>query len=130
MAQRFISKNTRRKYIRPLRGTMPVERTEVIRILKNSVEANEKPAEEAANEPVVVEETKKPKRGRKKITENKEENKSDMDANIEKIKGIVGDDAVIPERKVKIEKRDKGLLERTENSTILITEDNKMMLND
>ena len=36
----------------------------------------------------------------------------------------------LPKRKVKVEKKDKGLIERTENSTILITEDNKMLLND
>ena len=38
--------------------------------------------------------------------------------------------AKAPKRKVKVEKKDKGLIERTENSTILLTEDNKMMLND
>lgn len=36
----------------------------------------------------------------------------------------------LPKRKVKIEKRDKGLYERTANSTILLTEDNKIMLTD
>lgn len=50
--------------------------------------------------------------------------------NIEQLKAIVGDETKIPKRKVKVEKKDKGLIERTENSTILITEDNKMMLND
>ena len=50
--------------------------------------------------------------------------------NVEKIKEIVNNDPKYPKRKVKIEKKDKGLFERTENSTILITEDNKMMLTD
>lgn len=36
----------------------------------------------------------------------------------------------LPERKVKVEKKDKGLYERTSNSTILLTEDNKLMLID
>ena len=36
----------------------------------------------------------------------------------------------IPERKVKVMKKDKGLYERTSNSTILLTEDNKLMLTD
>lgn len=36
----------------------------------------------------------------------------------------------IPEKKVKVIKKDKGLYERTSNSTILITEDNKLMLTD
>jgi len=35
-----------------------------------------------------------------------------------------------PNSKVKVEKNNKGLYERTENSTILLTEDNKMLLND
>ena len=35
-----------------------------------------------------------------------------------------------PNSKVKVEKDNKGLYERTENSTILLTEDNKMLLND
>ena len=62
--------------------------------------------------------------------ENNEQNTEPMNENIEKIKQIVGQDAEIPEQKVKYEKKDKGLIERTENSTILITEENKMLLND
>ena len=98
------------------------------------VEVAEKPVEETVKP---EKETKpKAKRTRKKtavITEdnNKEEKtESDMDENIEKIKQVMGNDVEIPERKVKVEKRDKGLLERTENSTTLITEDNKLVLND
>ena len=63
----------------------------------------------------------------KDIKEHTEMNTS----NIEQLKSILdGDETKLPKRKVKIEKKDKGLIERTENSTILITEDNKMMLND
>lgn len=36
----------------------------------------------------------------------------------------------LPEKKVKIEKRERGLFERTKDSTILLTEDNKLMLTD
>lgn len=36
----------------------------------------------------------------------------------------------LPKRKVKVEKKDKGILERTENSRVILTEDNKMLLND
>lgn len=51
--------------------------------------------------------------------------------NIEKIKEILGrDDIEIAKRKVKIEKKDKGLIERTSSSDILLTEDNKLLLND
>ena len=65
-----------------------------------------------------------------KINENNEiKTEKDMaDERIEKIESIMGVKA--PKRKVKIEKKDKGLLERTDNSTILLTEDNKMVLND
>lgn len=63
-------------------------------------------------------------------TEEKEIKKEeDMEA-IEKLKKAVGSNAKVPSRKVKKEKKEKGLIERTEESTILITEDNKMLLND
>ena len=45
------------------------------------------------------------------------------------VKNIL-DNSQIPERKVKVMKKDKGLYERTSNSTILLTEDNKLMLTD
>lgn len=55
-----------------------------------------------------------------------------MDSKIDKVNGILDGKAEsqYPERQVRIEKKDKGLYERTENSAILITEDNKVMLND
>ena len=62
--------------------------------------------------------------------ENKQINEEQNMNTIEQLKAIVGDDVKIPKRKVKVEKKDKGLIERTEDSTILLTEDNKMMLND
>ena len=64
-----------------------------------------------------------------KIDTNEEKTDKEMaDERLEKIESIIGTKA--PKRKVKIEKKDKGLIERTENSTILLTEDNKMVLND
>lgn len=36
----------------------------------------------------------------------------------------------MPKQKVKVDKKDKGIIERTENSKIVLTEDNKMVLND
>ena len=63
-------------------------------------------------------------------SENKEVNEETKMNNVEQLKSIIDDDAKLPKRKVKFEKKDKGLIERTEDSTILITEDNKMMLND
>lgn len=65
-----------------------------------------------------------------KIEENNNSKiEKDMaDERLEKIEQIIGTKA--PKRKVKYEKKDKGLIERTESSTILLTEDNKMLLND
>lgn len=48
---------------------------------------------------------------------------------ISNVKNIL-DGQQLPERPVKVEKKDKGLFERTQNSTILLTEDNKVMLTD
>lgn len=66
-----------------------------------------------------------------KQIKNKKENpkEENMNEKINKINEVL-DVEKLPKRKVKVEKKDKGLIERTENSTILITEDNKMLLND
>lgn len=65
----------------------------------------------------------------KTVRENKEKKEKDMaDERLKKIEAIVGEKA--PKRKVKVEKKDKGLFERTENSVTVLTEDNKMLLND
>ena len=72
-----------------------------------------------------------PKVDKKETNEENKEIKKDKemaDERLEKIENIIGSKA--PKRKVKVEKKDKGLIERTENSTILLTEDNKMVLND
>lgn len=64
------------------------------------------------------------------IKKNKEAKKEEvMNDKINKINEVLEPEK-LPKRKVKVEKKDKGLIERTENSTILITEDNKMLLND
>lgn len=62
-----------------------------------------------------------------KIIEEKIE--TEMNEKIEKI-GKVLEPKKAPKRNVKVEKKEKGLFERTENSTILLTEDDKMLLND
>ena len=72
-----------------------------------------------------------PKVDKKETVEENKEIKKDKemaDERLEKIENIIGSKA--PKRKVTVEKKDKGLIERTENSTILLTEDNKMVLND
>lgn len=103
MVTRFFGKNPRRKYVRQIPN----------RNISHVVATNEKKEEVA-----------------KKIEENKtnKEKKDMADERLEKIEQITG--AKAPKRKVKVEKKEKGLIERTDNSTILLTEDNKMLLND
>lgn len=134
MSQRFISKHGRRKLIRPVRNSMILNKIEVSAPemdVPSVTETNvaEEKALEGVEKPKA---TRKPRRKKetKPVVENNEQNVENMNENIEKIKKIVGQDVEIPERQVKIEKKDKGLIERTENSAILITEDNKMILND
>lgn len=79
----------------------------------------------------IVKHVIQPKVDKKETVEENKEVKKDKemaDERLEKIEKIIGSKA--PKRKVKVEKKDKGLIERTENSTILLTEDNKMVLND
>lgn len=59
----------------------------------------------------------------------KKTKETDMNDKIEQVKTAL-DIKKAPKRKIKVEKKDKGLYERTEESTILLTEDNKMLLND
>ena len=97
---KFFGKNPHKKYVRQFPNSIVKH---VIQPRVDSIETNE---------------------------ENKEikTDKEMADERLEKIESIIGTKA--PKRKVKIEKKDKGLIERTENSTILLTEDNKMVLND
>lgn len=60
---------------------------------------------------------------------DKKTKETDMNDKIERVKTVL-DIEKAPKRKVKVEKKDKGLYKRTEESTILLTEDNKMLLND
>lgn len=108
---RFISKTPSKKYIRPARYES------VSRVVKEVVAKDVKPSKKTEDV--------------KELDVNKLENKTDMsDKNLEKVKALVGEDVTVPKRKVKREKKDKGLIERTEGSEILLTEDNKMLLND
>ena len=52
-----------------------------------------------------------------------------MNAKLNKVQDILGV-SDMPENRVKVERKEKGLYEKTTESTILLTEDNKMMLND
>ncbi len=121
--QRFITKRTKRRLVRPFRNSN----------LVNKVKIQQKLTEEEKIAEKVKKNIKSGKKASKKKQENNTEKETDMNTevnNVDKVKEVVENDPNLPKRKVKIEKRDKGLYERTEESTILITEDNKMMLTD
>lgn len=65
------------------------------------------------------------------IAENKEEIMID-NKKIEQVEDLLNnmEGKPMPKQRVKVDKKDKGIIERTENSKIVLTEDNKMVLND
>lgn len=89
------------------------------------VKADVKPKKEVTP----VEEKKSGAPSKKKQNKKVTKKKNMADPKLKQVEELL-DKADVPERKVKIEKKEKGLFERTENSTILLTEDNKMVLND
>ena len=77
--------------------------------------------------PVEAVEQEAPKQEPKKKTKNNEtKNNEAMD--IEQIEKLASE--LTPEQTTKKIKKDKGLIERTESSKIMITEDNKQLLTD
>lgn len=62
--------------------------------------------------------------------ENNKTNKNEenMDERLSKVESVINEKT--PKKNIKVEKKEKGLIERTENSTIVLNEDNKMLLND
>lgn len=124
MTTRFIGKNLGKRVVRPMKNSAKYANYSRSTALKDKVIAiAEKVNEETvANEEVVM---KAPKKENKKQKKNKE---MINESKLAQMEAIAGTD--LPKASVKIEKADKGLYERTENSTILLTEDNKMLLND
>ena len=61
------------------------------------------------------------------VNKNKEE-KIENDMDIDQIEKLASE--LTPEQTTKKIKKDKGLIERTESSKIMITEDNKQLLKD
>lgn len=99
--QRFIGKKIHKKYVRPICNSAIPHKVHPVTEVKNN---------EQKEEEIVMNE---------KITNIV----NILDKN-------TAEGEKLPKRKVKVEKKEKGLLERTDNSTILLTEDNKMLLND
>ena len=110
---KFLGKRQLKKHVRPIRNS---DLTHKVVIVKE--------------QPTIEEEEKEGQTEKAEETVNNEieESNKDMDKRLEKVEALVN--AKAPNRKVKVEKKDKGIIERTENSTILLTEDNKMMLTD
>lgn len=104
--QRHIIKNIKNRYVRPVR------RRSQLKIEQNVTET--------------LLQTDKLEKDNNEI---KKDNMNNIDVNQVDIL-LQTEVEKLPKRKVKVEKKDKGILERTENSCVIITEDNKMLLND
>ena len=61
-------------------------------------------------------------------TNNKEKTEKNMDERVNKAEEIMKN--MKAANHVKVVKKDKGLIERTESSKIVLTEDNRQVLND
>ena len=132
MVTRFIGKNLGKKIVRPIKNAVKYSKKSNGDDKKVIVTDN-KVVEEIVTKEIVTKETvtkeavikKTPKKENKKQKKNKDmvnENK------LSQMEAIIATE--LPKANVKVEKGDKGLYERTENSTILLTEDNKMLLTD
>ena len=129
MVTRFIGKNLSKKVVRPIKNAVKYGKKSNGDDKKAIVVATDnKVVEEIVTKETVTKETvinKTPKKENKKQKKNKDmvnENK------LSQMEAIIATE--LPKANVKVEKGDKGLYERTENSTILLTEDNKMLLTD
>ena len=124
MVTRFIGKNLGKKVVRPIKNAVKYgkksngdDKKAIVAATDNEV------VEEIVTKETVTKET--PKKENKRQKKNKDmvnENK------LTQMEAIIATE--LPKANVKVEKGDKGLYERTENSTILLTEDNKMLLTD
>ena len=129
MVTRFIGKNLGKKVVRPIKNAVKYGKKSNGDDKKAIAAATDnKVVEETVTKEAVTKETvinKTPKKENKKQKKNKDmvnENK------LSQMEAIIATE--LPKANVKVEKGDKGLYERTENSTILLTEDNKMLLTD
>lgn len=124
MVTRFIGKNLAKKVVRPIKNAVKYGKKSNGDDKKAIVVATDnKVVEEIVTKEAVIKKT--PKKENKKQKKNKDmvnENK------LSQMEAIIATE--LPKANVKVEKGDKGLYERTENSTILLTEDNKMLLTD
>ena len=124
MATKFIGKNLSKKVVRPIKNAVKYGKKSNGDDKKAIVVATDnKVVEETVTKEAVIKET--PKKENKKQKKNKD---MDNENKLSQMEAIIATE--LPKANVKVEKGDKGLYERTENSTILLTEDNKMLLTD
>lgn len=121
MATRFIGKNLRKKVVRPMKNSVRNSNYLAVKQQKDT-EKNGDMAK--ANEAKPQKENKKQKKNKDMVDNNK----------LSKMEAIVSTNAKetadASKTNVKVEKAEKGLFEKTEESTVLLTEDNKMLLTD
>ena len=117
MATKFIGKVLGKKVVRPMKNAVKYGRKNNSDD-KKAVVADNKAVEETVAKETPKKENKRQKKNKDMVNENK----------LTQMEAIIATD--LPKANVKVEKGDKGLYERTENSTILFTEDNKMLLTD
>ena len=110
MIHRFIRKPQRIKYVK--------RRKYVEQRCKIQVAEENKPSTEE------VDEENKEVKDTQEMATNKE--------NLAQVEELLNDIKTnkVPKRKPKVIKKNEGLIERTENDRIILTEDNKMLLND
>ena len=115
MIHRFIRKPQRIKYVK--------RRKYVEQRCKIQIAEEIKPATGEVVEETVNEENKEVK-DTQEMAANKE--------NLAQVEELLNDIKTnkVPKRKPKVIKKNEGLIERTENDRIILTEDNKMLLND
>lgn len=124
MATRFIGKNLAKKVVRPIKNAVKYGKKsngddkKAIMVATDNKVVEEIVTKEAVIKKTLKKENKKQKKNKDMVNENK----------LSQMEAIIATE--LPKANVKVEKGDKGLYERTENSTILLTEDNKMLLTD
>lgn len=126
----FIKKKVYNKKLKPIYSKPQPKKLEAVPLMVDKiVQVKEDVKVETKQEKMQSEEKKNEASKKKKQNKNTNKKKNMADSKLKQVEKLLND-AELPERKVKIEKKEKGLYERTENSTILLTEDNKMVLND
>lgn len=115
MFHRFIRKPQRIKYVKRRKY---VEQRCKIQVVEESKPSTEEVVEETVNE------ENKEVKDAQEMAANKE--------NLAQVEELLNDIKTnkVPKRKPKVIKKNEGLIERTENDRIILTEDNKMLLND